>query len=242
MNKKVLVLENISVSFNKGKTYAFKDISFSVNEGEILSIIWLNWSWKTTLLKTIAWIQKLTEWKIIRNYKKLYYVPQKINVDPKFPITVKEFINIYNDNYNFEDLESYLNKFSLNWFLEKNISLLSWWEMQKIFIISWLLSRPDLLLLDEPTSSVDAISEKIFYEIINDIKIFLPNIAIILVSHNINLVYKNSDKVICLHENNFCCHWESWELKNNKKINEIFWEYVVPYQHNPHEKHKEVSI
>jgi ABC-type Mn2+/Zn2+ transport system ATPase subunit len=59
-----------------------------------------------------------------------------------------------------------------------------------------------------------------------------------LVSHNLNLVYKSSQKVICLHENNFCCHWTPNEVQNNKLMKELFWKYLLPYEHNPH-KHWE---
>jgi ABC-type Mn2+/Zn2+ transport system ATPase subunit len=110
-----------------------------------------------------------------------------------------------------------------------------------VLIISALISNPDLILLDEPTTWIDVIWEEKFYEIIAEVKKLFPNISIILVSHNINLVYKNSDKVICLHENNFCCHWTPNEVQNNITIKKIFWEYLLPYEHKPHwrEKHNE---
>lgn len=237
MNNELLRLDKVSLSFDKWKTYVLKDISFSVAYWEVLSIIWLNGTWKTSLLKLIAWIEKLTSGKIIRNYKNLSYIPQKINIDSSFPISVREFIEIYNPKVETKEIENYLEKFQMQNFLDRNISSLSWWEFQKVLIISSLVSNPDLLLLDEPTSAVDLVSEKLFYDIIAEVKNIFPNIAIILVSHSINLVYKNSDKVICLHQDNFCCHWTPSEIKTNKKILEIFWDYVWEYEHNPHEKH-----
>jgi zinc transport system ATP-binding protein len=106
-----------------------------------------------------------------------------------------------------------------------------------VLIISALISNPDLILLDEPTNWIDLIWEEKFYEIITEAKAIFPNISIILVSHNLNLVYKNSGKIICLHENNFCCHWTPHEVKNNKVIKKLFWEYLLPYEHNPHKHH-----
>jgi len=61
--------------------------------------------------------------------------------------------------------------------------------------------------------------------------------AIILVSHNLHLVYKNSSKVICLHEQNLCCHGSPSEVLNNKDVGEIFGEYLLPYAHTPHDHH-----
>ena len=240
MNKNILELKNISLSYDNKKTYVLKDISFSVFSWEILSIIWLNWSWKSSLLKIISKIQKPTSWKIIRKYDKLSYVPQKINVDESFPILVKEFIQIYNEKVSISDILQLLKKFNSQDLLNKRIDKLSWGQLQKVLIISALLNNPDLLLLDEPTAWIDIVWEEIFYEIIKEVKKLFPSISIILVSHNIKLVYKNSDKVICLHENNFCCHWTPKEVWQNKNVENIFWEYTLPYEHKPHshENHK----
>lgn len=237
MNNIILELKNLRISFDNKKTYILKDISFWVNKWEILSIIWLNWTWKTTLLKTIAWIYDFYTWKIIRNYKCLSYVPQKIDIDKTFPVNVIEFIKIFNKDFNYEETIKYFKRFNSEYLINKNISNLSWGELQKVLIISALISKPEILLLDEPTAWIDIIWEELFYEIVSEIKEVFPDISIILVSHNINLVYKKADKVICLHENNFCCHWTPKELSNNIEVKKIFWEYVLPYEHNPHKNH-----
>ena len=234
MKKELLKLDNINLSYDNKKTYILKDISFSVLSWEILSIIWLNWSWKSSLLKVISKIQKESSWKIKRNYKKLSYVPQKINLDNSFPILTKEFIKIYNEKTKVKDIENLLEKFNSKGILNKRIDQLSWWQVQKLLIISALLDNPDIILLDEPTAWIDIVWEEIFYEIIKEVKSHFPNISIILVSHNINLVYKNSDKVICLHENNFCCHWTPKEVWSNPTIKNLFWGYTLPYDHHPH--------
>jgi zinc transport system ATP-binding protein len=114
---------------------------------------------------------------------------------------------------------------------------LSGGELQKVLIISALISKPDIILLDEPTSWIDIIWEDIFYELVGDIKKIFPHISIILISHNINLVYKNSDKVVCLHKDNFCCHWTPKEINDNIEVKKIFWDYVLPYEHTHHNKH-----
>jgi len=233
-NKEILKIDNINLSYDSWKTYVLKNISFSVYSWEVLSIIWLNWSWKSSLLKIISWILKQNSGKVIKSYKKLSYVPQKINLENSFPITVKEFIQIYNEKIKLEEIEKFLEKFNSKELINKKIEKLSWWQLQKILIISALLSYPDLILLDEPTAWIDIIGEEIFYKIIKEVKNIFPNLSIILVSHNINLVYKNSDKVICLHNQNFCCHWTPSEVWNNPTIKSIFGEYTLPYEHNPH--------
>jgi len=240
--QEILKLEKIDLSYNNKKTYVLKDISFSVFSWEILSIIWVNWAWKSSLLKIIAWIQKQSSWKIIKNYKKLSYVPQKISIDKNFPILVSEFIKIYNIWVKNSEIKKLLKEFDAENLFEKKVWDLSWWQLQKVLIISALISSPDIILLDEPTAWIDIIWEETFYKIIKNVQEKYPSLSIILVSHNIKLVYKNSDKVICLHENNFCCHWTPLEVSSNKITESLFWKYTLPYKHNPHNKNNHKNI
>jgi zinc transport system ATP-binding protein len=189
-------------------------------------------------LKIISGILKPFKWKVIKDYKILSYVPQKLEIDKTFPIEVREFIKIYNPKINDESVKNYLKKFESEYLFKKNMWNLSGWEFQKVLIISALISNPDLILLDEPTAGIDILWEEKFYEIISEVKALFPKISIILVSHNLNLVYKNSTKVICLHENNFCCHWTPNQIKENNTVQKLFWENLSLYQHNPHKKHK----
>lgn len=232
MNNHILKLENISKKFNNN--YILKDIGFSLKKWEILSIIWRNGSWKSTLLKIIAWIYKKDSWNIHKNYKQLSYVPQKLELDTTVPIKVKEFIKIYNKSVSYDLIFSYLEKFNAWDLFEKHMFNLSWWEFQKVLIVSSIISNPDIVLFDEPTSWIDVIGEELFYKNIYNIKKEFPNISIILVSHNIKLVYKNSDYVVCLDNNNFCCHWKPSDM--SKDMKNIFWDFLAPYEHKPHSK------
>jgi len=236
MNSYILEFKDVWISFDNNKTFVLKDVNFSVFKWEILSIIWLNWTGKTTLLKIIAWIYKNYFWEIIKNYKKISYVPQKINLDKTFPIKVYEFIRLYNWNVSSNLIKIFLKKFNSVDLFDRNINTLSWWEFQKVMIISALISKPDLILFDEPTSWIDVLWEEFFYELVSDVKNLFPYISIILVSHNLNLVYKNSDKVLCLHKDNFCCHWTPSEIIDNLDARNIIWNYLLPYKHNPHKK------
>ena len=237
MNKTLLQLDDISISFDGGKTYILKNICFSLWRGSVMSIIWMNGTWKSTLLKIIAGIEKHTSGKIMRNYTKLWYVPQKIDIDMTFPLTVVEFIHIYNDGVTDLKIKKMLKKFDSEQIFDRQISHLSGGQFQKMLIVSALMSEPELILLDEPTAWIDAVGEEVFYKNISEIKAIFPELSIILVSHNLHLVYKNSDTIICLHNNNFCCHGSPLEVWNNKEVQEIWWDLVAPYKHDPHAKH-----
>ncbi len=237
MSKTLLDLQNISISYDNKKSFILRDISFSLQEWEILSIIGKNGTWKSSLLKAIAGIQKIHAGNIIHHTQKISYIPQKLELDKSFPLVVNEFFHIFNANLSAQSITQYLKLFDIVKLQKRNIHDLSWGEFQKVLILNALLSNPDVLLLDEPTSWIDVIWEELFYKNITEIKKTFPDLAIILVSHNLSLVYKNSSRVICLHEDNFCCHGTPQELSNNSDIKNIFWEYLRPYEHQPHAVH-----
>ena len=237
MNKKLLDIKNISISYDQKKSFVLKDISFSLGEWEILSIIGKNGTWKSSLLKAIAWIQEVHSGSIKKNTQSISYVPQKIDLEKSFPILVQEFFKIFNSRISDKTIRKYLKMFDIEKLMNRSIHNLSWWEFQKVLITNALLSEPKILLLDEPTSGIDVIWEELFYQNITEVKKTFPKLSIILVSHNLSLVYKNSTHIICLHENNFCCHGTPLELSQNSDIKNIFWEYLRPYEHQPHALH-----
>ncbi len=241
MSKKLLELSHIDISYDSGKSFILRDISFSLHSWEILSIIWKNGTWKSSLLKTIAWIQKPFCWNISLQTQKIAYVPQKIQLEKNFPVKVKEFFAMFHQNLKIQKIESLAKLFSVNHLLENNIHTLSGGEFQKILIVSALVSDPEIILLDEPTSWIDRIWEEAFYKNISEIRKNYPQMAIILVSHNLHLVYKNSTRVICLHENNLCCHGTPSEVLENEDVKHLFWKYLRPYEHTAHKKHDHPS-
>lgn len=237
MNNTILDISNLHLTYNSGKSYILKDISFSLAQWEVLSVIWKNGTGKSSLLKAIAWIQSIASWEIKKHTNKISYVPQKIHMESSFPLKVEEFFNIFNKSISKKDISESLELFDSLKLLGRNIHSLSGWEFQKVLIVNALLSKPELLLLDEPTSWIDVIWEEQFYKNIALVKQVYPKIAIILVSHNLHLVYKNSSRVICLHDNNLCCHGSPSEVLENEDINSTFWNYLRPYHHSPHSSH-----
>lgn len=152
MNKTLLEVQNISISYTKKKDYILRDIAFSLGQGEILSIIGMNGTGKSSLLKAIAGIQKISSGKIIRHTEKISYVPQKLGLDSSFPLKVEEFFHIFHDTLSQKILQKYISLFDIEDLRNKNIHWLSGGEFQKVLIVNALLSEPDILLLDEPTS------------------------------------------------------------------------------------------
>ncbi len=234
MSKNLLSLQNISLTYSQ-KNSILCDISFSVSQGEILSIIGKNGTGKSTLLKIMAGIEKWYTGTVTKYTKKISYVPQKLELEKSFPLSVKEFFLLFHESVNPEKLAKVLSLFEIETLLKQNIHNLSWGEFQKVLLSNAILSDPELLLLDEPTTGIDVIGEELFYKNISLLRESFPELAIVLVSHNLRLVYKHSTRVICLHDNNFCCHGTPNELSENADIKAIFWDYLSPYEHHPHD-------
>lgn len=232
MNK-IIEIQNLNVSFS-GKNI-LNNISFEINKGDIVSLIGKNGTWKSTLLKTIVGINKQYEGKIIKHYKKIWYVPQKLSFDTTIPLKVSEFFEIYH-KWHQHDITKYLEIFGANNLLTKQLSKLSGGELQKILIVNSLLDKPEFLILDEPTAGIDSIWEETFYGIIHEVQKQFPDIAILIVSHNMKMVYAHSKKVVCLHQHCYCTGTPE-ELKNNQEFWNIFWDFVIPYKHTHDHNH-----
>lgn len=230
MNK-LLTCKNVWVSF-KGKE-VLKDVNFEISSGETISLIWKNWCWKSTFIKAILDINKYT-WEITKHTDKVSYVPQKLDFDKTIPLTSLEFINLYNSWKTKQKALEILKGFKSEHLLNMNLWTLSWWELQKILITNALIGNPELLLLDEPTAWIDKIWEEDFYNLISKIKETYPKLWIILVSHNINMIYSHSDKILYLHEKCYCFGTPKEIIENTKDFSD---KLLIPFVHKHSHNH-----
>lgn len=203
MTEQVLLsLENIALRMQQ--TDILRDISFSVKRGEYVALIGPNGSGKTSLLKIILGLYRPTSGKMHLHAPQIGYVPQKLDIDKTIPISVEEFLKVYHPNFgkipgDYDVLES-LDAKKL---LKRKMGVLSGGETQKILIANAVLRKPPLLLLDEPTAGIDSLGEKYFYEYTQKY-IEQHNASVILVSHDMHMVYQYASQVLCLKVNLKC--------------------------------------
>lgn len=202
----LLELKNVKITIG-GQTVV-ENISFTVEKGEVVSIIGPNGAGKTVLIRAILGLQSffgsiLIDGKPISNRLGIVgYVPQYFNFDKSFPITVSEFLSFGRPADKTEE-QKICSELRLENLLNKKIGALSGGQMQKVLIAQALLKDPQLLILDEPTSGVDAEGTKNFYELIGHFN-EKHSMAILLISHEVNMVYKLAQKVVCLNRNLVC--------------------------------------
>lgn len=203
---KIITVDHISVSY--GRVKALEDVSFSVEKGAFLSIIGPNGGGKTTLIKVLLGLIQPKEGSLsIHSDKPVGYVPQFNSFERRFPITVCRVVLMGSlsgknplfhryrqaDKDRAHELMALLGIEALH---DRQISQLSGGQMQKVLIARALMTDPDILILDEPTSSIDAESRTEIYSILNRLK---GEKTIILISHDLGSVSSYIDSIACLN-------------------------------------------
>lgn len=212
MRKKVVEVDHLSVYY--GDTPAIERVSLDVYEGEYWGIIGPNGGGKTTLLKSLLGIispaegsVKIYGESIAKNRTLLGYVPQVASLNKAFPMTVLEVVlsgRIQPQikpffRYSKADKEiafNLLEKVGINDLADRQISQLSGGEFQRMLIARALAVKPKLLLLDEPTASVDAASRDQIYGLLKELN---QEMTIILVTHDLLAISSHVGKLACLN-------------------------------------------
>lgn len=215
MKQIVLEMKHVSVSYGDNKV--LEDISLAVEKNDFLGIIGPNGGGKSTLLKAILGLVHPDSGVITvlgstpeKSRRKIGYVPQISSFDRDFPVSVYEVammgrysnkgLGKYYDRIDKETVLSMLKKVGMGEFINTQIGQLSGGQQQRVMIARALVSKPELLLLDEPTASVDPIMQTGFYELLETLK---KEITIIMVSHDIGAISVVVDKIACLNHKLF---------------------------------------
>lgn len=197
---------------------ALKDINITIKDREFIAILGPNGGGKTTLLKAILGLVKPSSGRIKiygRNpsYKRnsIGYVPQFTKFEKIFPIDVidvvlmgrlKSGMNFFH-KYSREDIEfakNIMNILDVYELKNRQIGQLSGGQMQRVLIARALCTEPKLLLLDEPTASLDVQSKTSIYSLLKDLN---KNITILVVTHDTGFVFSYIDKIACLNQKLF---------------------------------------
>lgn len=185
-------------------------LSLEVNDAQILVVLGRNGSGKTTLLNLIAGILQTDEGKIFLDKillngislekRKIGYVFQRLYLFPHLDV----FSNVTFGLQNRKDSEfliktkEMISMLGIEQLLTRNIQSLSGGEQQKVAIARTLLTKPRLLLMDEPFTNIDV---SIKFALIQEIKAIVHNLKIptIYVTHYANEAFNMADKIMILH-------------------------------------------
>jgi len=212
-NNVVISLKNISVNY--GKNTVLKDINFQVKEKDFIGIIGPNGGGKTTLLKTLLGLIKpqkgeisILDLPVNRGRKYIGYVPQALEFDRTFPILVEDVVRMgrlstkhifkpYN-HHDEEIVNHCLTQVGMTKLRSRSIGELSGGERQRVYIARALATKPQILLLDEPTANVDSKIQNNIYELLKELNDY---ITILLISHDLAAISSYVKTIACLNRN-----------------------------------------
>jgi len=208
-------LEIDGISLALGETEVLKDVDLQLSKGDFLGIVGPNGGGKTTLLKLILGLLEPDRGEIRvldkqpkRARDRVSYVPQHTDFDSQFPINVWNVVLMgrvgklgLRPFFSEEDekiAHDALKKVEMEDYKERQISELSGGEQQRVLLARALTTQPDILLLDEPTASVDERIKNSIYELLRDMN-EKDGTTIVLVSHDVGILSSYVEKIGCLN-------------------------------------------
>lgn len=198
---KLLSIDALDVAF--GGHLVLEDIHLDLARGEIVTIVGPNGSGKTTLLKSIIGALTSRRGRIEKAPGMVIgYVPQRLHLDATLPMTVSRLMRLPRRRPTHE-IDTALERAGVTQQASSQISDLSGGQFQRVLLARALLSSPDLLILDEATQGLDHQGMADFYRQIERVRQEL-GCAVLMVSHELHVVMRTSDRVICLNRS-ICC-------------------------------------
>ncbi len=223
----MILLEFKNVSLCYDEIMVLESIDLSISSGQILTIMGPNGSGKTSLLRAMGGIIKDYTGQIIRSKKlTVSYMPQKIALNSFIPICVKDLLLLtyHKDDDFFYKIMDHMEIMSI---MDYQIHDISIGQLQRVFFARCVLSGANLIILDEPVSSMDIKSRDCFYGLIHFVRDEF-NCSIVIASHDLHCVMQNTDEVVCIDKKIQCCgkpdEVESFMMG-------YFGKSVVPYRH-----------
>ena len=190
--------------FKYQKTEVLENVNLTIKDDDFLAIIGPNGGGKSTLLKLILGLLPLQSGTIEKNIEnnQVGYVPQNTNLNIDFPITALEVVLMghisskkrlfgYSKDEISCALES-LTQVGMKDFANKKIGDLSGGQRQRVFIARALCSNPKIMLLDEPTASIDVKGQQEIYELLRELN---KTICIVVVSHDLSILLNYAKNV-----------------------------------------------
>ena len=228
----ILKVRNLNVKLNGNEI--IKNLSFEVKEGDVLTILGPNGAGKTVLLKTLLGIfpyQGEISWK---QGIKVGYVPQRLPFIKNIPMSVEEFFKL--KGISGKEIKEILNSVGFErgpaLFQKSGIGELSSGQFQRILIAWALVKNPEVLLFDEPTTGIDIRGKETIYSLLNRLR-EERNLTVLLVTHDLSVVYKFSNFVVCL---NRCpiCQGVPKKVLTPQNLRKLYQEEVKFYEHHKH--------
>ncbi|WP_238696242.1 ATP-binding cassette domain-containing protein [Thiomicrorhabdus sediminis] len=248
-----ILIEAQNINHRFADNLVLQNISLQILPKQIVTLIGPNGAGKSTLLKILLGLIKPSEGKIRRAENlRIGFMPQKIQVDPTLPMSVKRFLQLglnrhhptnhkaalakgrkplfkrlverlfFRARYDNTLINKTIEELDIGHLLNQPIQKVSGGEMQRILLARALIRQPDLLVLDEPVQGVDLQGQTEIYQYINKIR-HEYGCGILMVSHDLHIVMSHTDQVLCLNQH-LCCTGHPQSVSQSPEFQALFGE------------------
>lgn len=246
------VITTNSLSVNYDKSEALSDVSFSIERGDFVGLAGPNGAGKTTLVKAILGLLPLATGNIelfgqsqkeFTAWGKIGYLPQKAStINPLFPATVQEIVTLgLLSGQNFpkrlsktdeEQTDNVLRELAIGDLKNRMFSDLSGGQQQKVLLARALVSKPEVLIFDEPSTALDPESREAFFKMLQRLN-KEKGITILFITHDTGYIGQYANKLMYI-DKNLIYYGMFSDFCRSEKMNTYFGTYehhVICHQH-----------
>ncbi len=243
-------IEVSNLNFSYNNISVLENISFAVQKGDYVGIIGPNGGGKTTLLKILVGLLKPqsgsikifgTDLQSLKHRSEIGYVPQRVAQESvAFPATVYEIVEsgliakkgLTGDitETDKKAIDRALEMANISNLKNRLMSSLSGGQRQRVYVTRALASDPKILILDEPFTGVDIVSQKDFYSFLKDLNT-KNHLTILFVSHDIDAITAEIKTVLCLNRGLFC-YGAKELIHEGNTIEELYGKNITHIHHS----------
>lgn len=214
----VLSVSNLKFSYTSSVN-VLNNISFDVKKGDYIGLVGHNGSGKTTLVKVILGLLKPSSGSVnlfgksidkFHSWEKIGYMPQNTSFfNPIFPATVEEVVSLgllstkkFPKKISHKDkiiVDESLDRLKINHLKDKLIGDLSGGQQQRVFLARALITKPEILILDEPSNALDSATREQFFSVIQELN-QSHKTTIILITHDVGHIGRYANKLLYIDQ------------------------------------------
>jgi|SRR5699024_7252968 len=218
MSATLLRAERLNLALSEQSVLA--DVSLELTAGEIVTLVGPNGSGKTSLVRVLLGLLQADTGTVWRAPQlRIGYMPQKLEVHATLPLSVLRFLRLV-PGVSRQQVVSALAEVGAAKVINSPLQRISGGELQRVLLARALLREPQLLVLDEPVQGVDVNGQLELYQLIAELR-ERYGCGVLMVSHDLHLVMRATDRVICLNRH-VCCSGHPEQVSGDPAFIELF--------------------